>query len=191
MIREEVVRRNKIVKTEPPSKQQVSDYVDKVVKDNSFVKPIDLSSLTDREIKEIKQIKKLDTSGYKHELIPNELRHILKQHGDPVKEALNGQLPITKEDLKKIPEIISSWDKMEDGGKRNNRDSIIYVKRVNGTIYYVEVIGNRDNRLTPKTMWKKPSAGDSAINNSVSTSETAGVQASVQIIPPFPEKSSH
>lgn len=51
-------------------------------------------------------------------------------------------------------------------GERTARgQGIVYQKRVNGTIYYVEMIQNKRGTLATKTMWKKPSGGARAVQD--------------------------
>ena len=46
--------------------------------------------------------------GFRHGPSRHGVRHMLKSHGDPGKEAARGQIAITREDIKRIPEIIAS-----------------------------------------------------------------------------------
>lgn len=138
-------------------REAVNAFVDQALgrPDKKF-KTLSLRKVTPDEAKRIKELTGMDVSGYTHIINNYDLRHAIKQHGNAVIEANRGQLPITVEDLKAIPEVINSPDKILLGTGK----SIIYRKQVNGVIYYVEVTSKRKGVLNSKTMWKKPSMAD-------------------------------
>jgi hypothetical protein len=56
-------------------------------------------------------------SGYRHGLSRHGIRHMLKSHGDVSKEAARGQIAITRDDIKRIPEIIANSHHAQHAGK--------------------------------------------------------------------------
>ena len=95
-----------------------------------------------------------DVSGYQHFIDHDALVHIDRQHGIG-KEDQAGHLPVTKDDIAKIPQIVSNPDKVEDGGKSGRGLSTVkYTKRFNGTTYYVEEEWAKEKMLAAKTMFK-------------------------------------
>lgn len=56
-------------------------------------------------------------SGYRHGLSRHGIRHMLKSHGDSAKEAARGQIAITRDDIKRIPEIIANSHHAQHAGK--------------------------------------------------------------------------
>lgn len=141
-----------------PMQEEVNAFVDEAMADRSQFKTLPLREVSQEEIKIIKELTKTDTSGYFHQLSNNDLWHGLKQHGNAEIEASKGQIPITAEDLKRIPEIIDSYDNITKGSTNKGVKSVIYSKRINGNICYVEVILPRKGVLRSKTMWKEPAA---------------------------------
>ena len=98
-----------------------------------------------------------DVSGYQHFIDHDALVHIDKQHGVG-NEDQAGHKPITKDDIEKIPQIVASPDKVENGGiSERGAQSVKYTKRFNGTTYYVEEVWAKDKLLAAKTMFKKDS----------------------------------
>lgn len=93
----------------------------------------------------------LDLTGYSHELSDNDLRHIYNRHGPHTNE----KYPVTKEDLKQIPNIISEYDNVYLSNN-NDKNGIFYEKRHNGTTFYLEAIDNGGGRLVNKQMIKVP-----------------------------------
>lgn len=136
----------------------VDAFVDDAITNRGKYKTLPLRQVTPGEAEIIKKLIGNDVSGYTHELNSNDLRHAINRHGNVQTEAKRGQLPITDKDLKAIPEIINNPDKILPGS-RGGYD-IIYQKKVNGVVYYVEVTSKNRKVLSSKTMWKKPSVAD-------------------------------
>ena len=77
----------------------------------------------------------IDISDYTHALRDNDIRHIRNSHGENTPE----QYPITKEDLKQIPDIVENYDEVVYVPK-GNKQGIYYIKRHNGVTYYLEQV---------------------------------------------------
>lgn len=100
-----------------------------------------------------------DASDYSHSISADVVRHIKNRHGNDA----DGQLPVTAEDLVKIPEIIANHDEVrtnlqnpKTGGQR-----IAYAKRSEDSllIYLEEYVRSRNN-LKGVSMWKYPPTAD-------------------------------
>ena len=91
----------------------------------------------------------VNPSGFFHAVDRYGLVHALKEHE-------HDAVPLTTEDFKKIPEIVSSYDSVVHSGKSNlHLESLRYTKRFNGTIFYVEEVRTGKKELIFKTMYKK------------------------------------
>ena len=87
------------------------------------------------------------------DFVPNWLDNLV--YGD--------QIPLTKTDLKKLPDVLSDYDNIEPGkgvkqGKKNN--AVIFKKKfADGTLACVEIDQYSEKRkgriLRFKTMWKE------------------------------------
>jgi hypothetical protein len=100
--------------------------------------------------------KQYDLRNYKHNLDLYGVRHTFNRHGNEVSESKRGQIAITDSDIKRIPEIIYNYDKVEFSGKNKiGRETIIYTKQIeDGIIVYVEEIRSGRKRLTLNSMRK-------------------------------------
>ena len=79
----------------------------------------------------------INIAGYVHALRDNDIRHIRNSHG----ENTNEKYPVTKDDLAKIPNIVSNYDKVYVKTNANGKPGLVYVKvGVSNVIYYVEAI---------------------------------------------------
>ncbi len=58
----------------------------------------------------------IDLAGYSHALDPYGVQHALKNHGDAAKEATRGQVGITLDDFRQIPELLAAPDYVILGG---------------------------------------------------------------------------
>ena len=100
-----------------------------------------------------------EASDYSHSISADVVRHIKNRRGNDA----DGQLPVTAEDLVKIPEIITNYDEVrtnlqnpKTGGQR-----IAYAKRSEDSllIYLEEYVRSRNN-LKGVSMWKYPPTAD-------------------------------
>jgi hypothetical protein len=98
----------------------------------------------------------LDVSGFRHTVDASEARHVVKKHGDPAREGRRGQLAITGEDWAMIPEILARPDTISASlAKRGRLPSLVYEKRVDGYVLYVEEIRTGVRTFAAKTIYKK------------------------------------
>lgn len=144
-----------------------------------------LGIIHEKAVNTIKSLLDVDVSGRKHMLSDHDIRHMIKQHGNPEIEKTKGQIAITQEDIEKIPDIINNYDNLTKGSPNKNvftkqmQDSIRYSKQYeNNTLYVVEVVPDESGVLNVKTMWKKPIETNKK-NNSVSVSHDNN------IVPPY------
>ena len=133
-----------------------------------------LGKVTNSVATKIKSLLGIEVKNRKHVLSDNDIRHMMKQHSNQDIESQQGQIAITKEDIKNIPDIINHPDDITKGTDNKLGQTIRYIKRYNdNSTYVVEVVPDNSNALIIKTMWKKPSTLTNSIAPS-STSETQG-----------------
>ena len=121
-----------------------------------------LGTVSNKVASKIKSLFGIDVSGRNHIISDNDIRHMIKQHGNQTIEASRGQIAITTKDIEKIPDIIANYDSIEKGSTNKDAftkqdfNTIRYKKQYSDNITYaVEVIPSSSNNLTIKTMWKK------------------------------------
>ena len=125
----------------------------------------------------IEKITGINTIDRIERITASDIRHILNRHGDKETETKKGQLPITKTDLEKIPDVIQNFDSIEKGNinvdKKGEHQTVRFIKEYNNnSLYVVEVVPSEGNTLTIKTMWKKPIGLSHGSNTLRHTSET-------------------
>lgn len=106
----------------------------------------------------IEQRTGIDIRGYNHVIDSNGVRHVFIKHFDPVKEKARGLINVTLNDFDKIPEVLNNFDDVKNGGKsKTGHDVLIYVKRINGHIIYIEEIRSvKVREAVLHTMYIKP-----------------------------------
>jgi hypothetical protein len=138
-------------------------------------KRADYADVSDAEAAKIRAATGRDVRGYKHTLDQDTIRHIEKRHGAG-REQRPDQEPITKADYAKIPDIITSPDKIEAGRSSRGLPTIKYTKKIGSDHMFVEEEWTAQRRLVAKTFWKKKAAlGNRA---TTSTREAGVVQTS-------------
>lgn len=135
-----------------------------------------LGVVSDKVANKVKSLLGIDISGREHIITDYDIRHIIKQHGNPEIEKTKGQIAITSKDIEKIPDIINNYDKIVQGTDNKQGETIRYIKNYpDNKCYVVEVIPMaNDTSLYIKTMWKKPVTLTNSNNTPSSTSETRG-----------------
>ena len=90
-------------------------------------------------------------------------------HSNPEKERSRGQTPVTPEILSRLPEIISSYDKVENTTSSKDRKPVLkFEKNINGKNVAVEYVRSKKGMLELHTMY----AWENKNSRSVSTTLT-------------------
>ena len=136
------------------------EFIKTAISSNSH-KRIDCTSLLSKHsLDSVKRLLNREIS--KFYLTANDLRHIINRHSGR-QEFENGQIPITVEDLLRIPEILSRPTSIELGSyDYKNGFSIKFTRNyVDGKQYcvLVEVYESGRTALAVKTGYKKPLSG--------------------------------
>ena len=123
-------------------------------KDNSL-KRISLGKVSAENVRRVKEAaaKKgvdIDLSGYTRDMDNYSIRHIHGRHGDPITEARRGQIAVTRKDIARIPEIVETADEITYEGETDlGRDGMLYKKRIDGTVYYLEEVRTKKGTVSP------------------------------------------
>ena len=163
---------------------QLMDFVDEAIKDGTFSKKMYFGIVSDELADEVRRRFGVDIQGYNCSLGGNEIRKILKDHGNEDKESLHGQRAVSKEDFAEIPYVLSKPDAIMDGGFYNGKP--LYNFKRNG--YTVAgVVSDKHIDLFVQTMYvsKKNRSLATATDDqaSVNTSKTTSGTAPNNIIP--------
>lgn len=104
----------------------------------------------------VKQLTGLDIDGYTHVIDIFAIRHTIFKHGNAAKEAKRGQIAVTLDYIEKASKVVLSPDEIIDGGCNDiGRRVLIYQKRINNNVFYLEEIRTKKKELAMQTMYIK------------------------------------
>lgn len=155
---------------------KIVDFVERVrnLKDKNVAGKIkiELSSVNEREVQDIKKLTGIDTSEYKRDMDGNTVIHIENRHGE------NGAADHSMSDvndLARIEYVLENYDNIEsakdDNGRYRDSDnklskSVVYSKRVNGNYYVVEAVpDSKAKTLHVVSAYKTKAEGVSQVLN--------------------------
>lgn len=97
----------------------------------------------------------VDISGYGVMMNGDDVRHILKGHGDSTAEAARGQVAVTESAIAQIPEVIAHPDNVylsaESDGK--GRQAIVFEKQIGDTYITIQGVANGKRLLQTDTLY--------------------------------------
>jgi hypothetical protein len=116
-----------------------------------------------------------DIHGFQHSVDAFAIRHMINRHGDADVETGRGQVALTDEDFKLIPELLASATHVVTGGKSpRGQDIIGYIATApDGEVFYLEEVRTGRKKLAALSMRKFPPATES---NSIAESLSLDVQ---------------
>lgn len=147
-----------------------AEFLDVALGDKAYAKTITLTEVSPWEVERIKAVSGLDVTGLKHTINANELRHLLDNHGVGGKKAgRSDNIPVTRADLDRIPEILAHPDDIEFEGVHKGRVSVSYKKEFpDGEVCYISRVFENNNsksvnsknegtpRMSLRSFWKYP-----------------------------------
>lgn len=156
---------------------KIVDFVERVrnLKDKNVAGKIkiELSSVNEREVQDIKKLTGIDTSEYKRDMDGNTVIHVENRHGE------NGAADHSMSDvndLARIEYVLENYDNIESAKDDNGRfyrdsdnklsKSVVYSKRVNGNYYVVEAVpDSKAKTLHVVSAYKTKAEGVSQVLN--------------------------
>ncbi len=97
----------------------------------------------------------IDISGFGVLMNGNDVRHILKRHGDSAAEALQGQVAVTEDDVAQIPQVIAHPDDvyLSADGDGKGRQAIVFEKQLGDTYITIQGVANGKKLLQADTLY--------------------------------------
>lgn len=113
----------------------------------------------------------IDVSGHNIALKGYEVRKILlNSHGDEKVEVARGQEPITMDDLKNIPSVITNPDDVSLSEKEyEGKPALLFEKTIDGKNYVVAYVSRKHHDIAIQTMYKKRSLATAENANALSS----------------------
>ncbi|MGH7953793.1 MAG: class I tRNA ligase family protein, partial [Limisphaerales bacterium] len=134
---------------------------------------VTFGKVSDEEAERLESQTGLKLKGFRRFIDNYAVAHILNEHGDAKKEMERGLIAVTFDDFLLIPQVVEFPDKVSSAGKTAiGLDGILYEKKINGWICYVEEVRTKHDLLATKTFYKKSAAASHAGEGLAQTSET-------------------
>ena len=118
---------------------------------NDEKKGADLFAVDEKFAQLCKNELNLDISGFSHYIYSDDVRHLIKRHGQGSKDRNS----ITNQDFLLIPIIQKEYDKIWVSKTKQGLDAITYVKEIIDEYYYVEEIRTGKKKLAVKELRKR------------------------------------
>ncbi|MCH5227169.1 MAG: hypothetical protein J1F16_05050 [Muribaculaceae bacterium] len=147
----------------PESKEEAIDAIEYILQEaennSGEIKRRIISRATERQINDLKGDGILIDEKWVHSIETSAILHARRMHGNEKSERNKGQIVITDDDFKKIPDILENYDRISksETPSRSSKNSVIKYEREyeDGTIYYVEEKRDGRKSLAFQTMYKK------------------------------------
>ena len=143
------------------AKQNIDEVINYVASGNNEKFEKELGNVTP-DFEKLAEKYGEDVKGYVHSIDNYFVIHDRKRHGNQKVESENGQIAITDDDIRNIPDVLNNPDLIVFGAKnRQNNNVIVYAKNMNdGSTLYVEERRTRSKHLAANTLYKMTSASD-------------------------------
>jgi hypothetical protein len=114
--------------------------------------------VSEEEAGRLKDATGLDLEGYRHIVDEDGVLHALKEHGVDSEKRPSSEPPITMDDIAKVQEIVNDGipELSSNPTKGRGLPVVVYRKRINGHIVYVEEVRTGGRKLAFHTMYKVP-----------------------------------
>lgn len=166
--------------------KEVESFVDKELSIKTSNNKILFGKVSDELANKINKEFGINVKDYGIALKGDNVRKIMKDHGDTQKEAQRGQIAVTKKDFDYIDDIVLEPDNIYVSGQTpSGKPSLTFEKSINNKYTLVEFVSDKNHTLEVQTMYKhkkknSPTA-DNTMNSLLLTSETDSGSSSFSI----------
>jgi hypothetical protein len=141
----------------------IEELYDFTLKDlNNTYKIVDLWKIDTKLAQKIFEATGVDVEGFSVAIDNYGISHTILNHGNPLKEALRGQIAVTKSDFTKIIDVLHEADKIRLDIKsfKNNvtKETLVFVKEFDDRYFVAKEIRRvtkkgKHNRLVLQTLY--------------------------------------
>ena len=125
----------------------------------------------------------VDISGYQAMMLSDSVRHMFKNHGDPIVETARGQIPLSPEAAAKIPDILAQPDKVSLSPQKNVRGLpvLLFEKMIDGYYTTAQAVADGTHSIQADTLYIRKKAPQDAVSN---TGKSANPEHNVRNVLP-------
>lgn len=145
-------KRNKVISTF----SDAVSFIKNALADKSNVDRAYLGKVPDHVVRRVQTDTGLDIRGFGVMMNGNDVRHIMQSHGDASAEAARGQTAVTAEDIARIPEVLSSPDKvyLSEKPDAKGRRALVFEKKIGDDYITIQGVSNGKKVLQADTLYK-------------------------------------
>lgn len=145
--------KNKVVSTF----QDAVQFVRNALANKASVERAYMGKVPESTARRVMQETGTDISGYNAVLSSDNVRHIIKRHGDPILETARGQVMVTAEDIALIPEVLAAPDAVYLSGKTDSRERpvIVFEKLIGDNFVTMQAVSDGTHSIQTNTIFKQ------------------------------------
>lgn len=145
--------KNKVVSTF----QDAVQFVRNALANRASVERAYMGKVPESTARRVMQETGTDISGYNAVLSSDNVRHIIKRHGDPILETARGQVMVTAEDIALIPEVLAAPDAVYLSGKTDSRGRpvIVFEKLIGNNFVTMQAVSDGTHSIQTDTIFKQ------------------------------------
>ena len=166
-------KKNKVVSTF----QDAVDFVRRALSDKTNVDRAYLGKVPASTAQMVMQETGVNIEGYNAVLPSDNVRHIIKNHGDPLIEQARGQSAVSGEDIAAIPEILANPDRVyvSDKADTRNRPVLVFEKQIGDNFVTMQAVSDGTHSIQTDTLYKqkRKSSQDTEYYNAGKTADPA------------------
>ena len=166
-------KKNKVVSTF----QDAMDFVRRALSDKTNVDRAYLGKVPASTAQMVMQETGVNIADYNAVLPSDNVRHIIKNHGDPLIEQARGQSVVSGEDIAAIPEILANPDRVyvSDKADTRNRPVLVFEKQIGDNFVTMQAVSDGTHSIQTDTLYKqkRKSSQDTEYYNAGKTADPA------------------
>ena len=173
-------KKNKIVSTF----SDAVSFVKNALADKSNVDRAYLGKVPESVAQKVLMDTGIDISGYSAVIPSGSVRHMFKQHGDPIREASIGQISLTPEIAAKIPEIIAAPDKvtLSERADVSGGPALLFEKSIGDQHITVQAVSDGTHSIQTDTLYVRKKTPQDTVSNT--GAEAQALNSNVRNVPP-------
>jgi len=135
----------------------LSELIDLTLSESNESVKFGLGGVSQEFVSLVKELTGMSIEGFEHIVDNYAIRHCIKKHGSAKDEAARGQIAVTINDFKLIPQIIELPDSIDYAGVNNQGNHVLIYSKVieNQLILYLEEMRGKRKEATMQTMYKR------------------------------------
>ena len=162
-------KKNKVIST----LQDAVSFVRNALSNKQNVDRAYLGKVPDRVAQKVLADTGVDIRGMGAMMNGNDVRHIMKDHGDPIAETARGQVPVTPDDIARIPEVISAPDRVTVSPETDSkgRTALVFEKQIGDKYITIQGVSDGKHVLQTDTLYIRKGKTRTAQDTMAGTSE--------------------